>query len=71
MEPECKTKIRLRLECKEAADMYTRLEASLVDQAGQCSEQEYARLRVVAETASSLSEQLRRDLAEHTQRHGC
>ena len=71
MKPECKTKTRLRWECKEAADMYTKLEASLVDKAGRCSEEEFERLRVVAKTASSLSEQLRRDFDEHTQRHSC
>jgi hypothetical protein len=71
METQCKTKTRLALECKEAADMYTQLEASLVDKTGQCTEEEYARLRVVADTASSLSEQLRRDFDEHTRTHGC
>ena len=71
MEAECKTKKRLTLEFKEAADMYTRLEASLVDKAGQCTEDEYTKLRVVAETASSLSTQLRKDLDEHTRQHGC
>jgi hypothetical protein len=71
MEAECKIKTRLTLECKEAANMYTKLEASLVDKSGQCSEEEYAKLRVIAQTASSLSEQLHRDLNEHTRRHGC
>jgi hypothetical protein len=71
MESECKTKARLTLECKDAADMYTKLEASLVDKAGQGSQEEYAKLRRVADTASSLSEQLRRDLDEHTRSHGC
>jgi hypothetical protein len=71
METECKTKTRLALECKDAADMYTKLEASLVDKAGQCTEEEYASLRGVADTASSLSIQLRRDFDEHTRTHGC
>jgi len=71
MEAECKTKNRLTLEWKEAANMYTKLEASLVDKSGQCSEEEYARLRMVARTASTLSEQLHQDLDEHTRSHGC
>ena len=71
MQAECKIKTRLTLESREAANMYTKLEASLVDKSGQCSEEEYAKLRVIAQTASSLSEQLHRDLDEHTRRHGC
>jgi hypothetical protein len=71
MKAVCRTKTRLTLEWKEAAEMYTKLEASLVDKSGQCAEEEYANLRVIAQTASSLSEQLRRDLDEHTRRHGC
>ena len=71
MEAECKTKTRLTFEWKEAANVYTKLEASLMDKSGECSEEEYAKLRVVTQTASSLSEQLHRDLDEHVQRHGC
>jgi len=71
MQAECKIKTRLTIEWKEAANMYTKLEASLVDKSGQCSEEEYTKLRVIAQTASSLSEQLHRDLDEHTRRHGC
>lgn len=71
MEPRCKTKVRLTGECKEAAAIYTKLEAALVDQTGRCSEEEYLELCVVAKAASTLSEELRRDLYEHTQMHGC
>jgi hypothetical protein len=71
MKVECRTKARLTLECKEAAEMYTKLEASLVNKTGQCTEEEFAELRRVADTASSLSQQLRRDLDEHTRTHGC
>lgn len=71
MKTECNTKTRLTLECKEAANMHTKLEASLVDKSGQCSDEEYENLRVMARTASSLSEQLRRDLGEHVRKHGC
>ena len=71
METECKTKVRLEFEWREAADMYATLEASLADKKGQCTEEEYARLRVVATTAYDLAEQLRRDLDEHIRRHGC
>jgi hypothetical protein len=71
METECKTKVRLELEWREAADMYNTLQASLTDKKGQCTEEEYARLRVVATTASDLADQLRRDLDEHIRNHGC
>jgi len=71
MKAQCKTKNRLTLESKEAAEMYTRLEASLVDKTGKCTDEEYSKLRLVADTASSLSEQLRKDLDEHTKQHGC
>ena len=71
MKVECRTKSRLTLEWKDAAEMYTKLEASLVDKSGQCAEEEYVNLRVIAQKACSLSEQLRRDLDEHTLTHGC
>jgi hypothetical protein len=59
------------LEWRDAAEMYTELEASLVDKSGQCTEEEYMNLRVIAQKAGSLSEQLRRDLDEHIRMHGC
>ena len=71
MKVECRTKSRLMLEWKDAAEMYTKLEGSLVDKSGQCTEEEYMSLRVIAQKARSLSEQLRRDLDEHIRTHGC
>jgi len=71
MESECKTKKRLTLEFKDAADMYSRLEASLVEKTGLVADQDYAKLQALADTARSLSTQLRKDLDEHTRRHGC
>ena len=71
MESECKTKKRLTLEFKDAADMYARLEASLVEKTGLVTDLEYTKLRAIADTACSLCTQLRKDLDEHTRRHGC
>ncbi len=71
MKVECRTKSRLTLEWKDAAELYTKLEASLVDKSAQCAEEEYMNLRVIAQKADSLSEQLRRDLDEHIRTHGC
>jgi hypothetical protein len=71
MQTECKTKVRLEVEWREAADMYATLQASLTDKDGQCTEEEYAKLHAVATTAQNLAEQLRRDLDEHIRNHGC
>ena len=67
----CKTRTRLELEWREASDMHSTLAASLAEKSGKCTEQEYRTLQEVMEKAHDLSEQLRRDLDEHTSSHGC
>jgi hypothetical protein len=71
MASECKTRTRLELEWREAADMYSTLAASLAEKSGNCTEEEYRMLHDVMDKAHNLSEQLRRDLDEHTRSHGC
>ncbi len=71
MKVECKTRARLTLEWREAADVYSTLETSIDEKRGQCTEEEYERLRDVAKTALSLAEQLQKDLERHIQEHGC
>jgi hypothetical protein len=69
---ECQIKVRLEREWKDASEMYSTVSALLTEkEVGSCSEEEYKRLQTVVETARHLSEQLRRDLDEHTERHGC
>jgi len=70
---ECKIKIRLEQEWRDASEMYSRLSALVIEKEGASSSsiEDSRGLHRSMQAAGELSEQLRRDLDEHVKGHGC
>jgi hypothetical protein len=67
----CRIRDRIHLEWSDASDMYATLAASLPQKVGTLPRDQYEKFREIVEMVRSLSQNLRRDLDLHIQRHGC